>query len=370
MILGIPKELKEFEYRIPLTPSSVKELVQRGHKVLIEKNICEIEEYSDTAFKNVGAKIIHNPDVIWNESDIILKVKEPLVQEYKYFRKNLILFTFLHLASNIELAHELLKKEVIAIGYETIQTKEGFYPILSPMSEIAGKLAPQLSAHYLLKYYGKKGILVSGVTGVGKSNIVIIGGGTVGFNAAKISVGLGGNTIVLDTNIYRLKQIEYYFKQKVQTLYSSEENILSSIEKADILIGAIYVNGSKTPKIITKEMLSLIPKYSILCDVSIDQGGFAETSRPTTHRDPVYEVKHVLHYAVPNIPSLVAKTSILALNNAIFPYVINLLENSFEDLIRKEMDLISGIQCYQGYVTHFNLSKSLNLQYKNIKELF
>ncbi len=369
MILGIPKEIKEFEYRIPITPYAVKEIVERGHKVLIEKGACDIKEFSDDVFKNSGAEIIEKPEVIWNESQIILKVKEPQILEYKYFRKNLILFTFLHLASNPELTKELLKNEVIAIGYETIQTSGGFYPILSPMSEIAGKLAPQLASHFLLKYYGKKGVLIGGVTGVSKANIVIIGAGTVGFHAAKISVGMGGNTTILDTDINKLKQIENYFKNEVHTLYSSEENILKTIQNADIIIGAVYVNGAKTPKIITKSMLSLIPDYSILCDVSIDQGGFAETSKPTSHHDPVYEVDHILHYAVPNIPSLVAKTSIQALNNAILPYVLILLENSLEDIIHKELNIISGIQCYKGQITHLNLSKSLNLEYKNIKEL-
>lgn len=369
MILGIPKEVKEYEYRIPITPQTVKELVQRGHKVLIQKHACEIEEYSDEFFKKAGAEIISDPEVIWNESDIVLKVKEPLPEEFKYFRKNLILFTFLHLASNPTLVYELLKKEVIAIGYETIQTKEGFYPILSPMSEIAGKLAPQLSAHYLLKYYGKKGLLISGVTGVKKANVVIIGAGTVGFHSAKIAVGLGGNTTVLDTNINKLKHIETYFKNEVHTLYSSEENIMHSITDADIIIGAIYVNGLKTPKLISRNMLSLIPKYSILCDVAIDQGGIAETSKPTTHHEPVYEVDHILHYAVPNMPSLVAKTAIQALNNAIYPYLLTLLETPLHDIIQKEEDLTLGIQCYKGHITHFNLSKSLNLEYKNIKEL-
>jgi alanine dehydrogenase len=369
MIIGIPKEIKEFEYRIPITPSIVKELVEWGHIVLMEKDVCDIPEYSNEQFKKSGAVIIDNAEEIWNKSDLILKVKEPQPQEYKYFRKNLILFTFLHLASNLSLTEELLKKEVIAIGYETIQTKDQNFPILSPMSEIAGKLAPQLAAHYLLKYYGKKGILLSGTVGTRKGNIVIIGCGNVGLNAAKVSIGLGANVYILDINIKKLQLAEHLFGNSIETLYSNKENIEKILTIADVIIGAIYLSGLRTPIIIRKDMLNIIPKYSLIFDVSIDQGGIAETSRPTTHQNPIYEEQGILHYGVPNIPSLAASTAIQSLSNALYPYLKILLQYPIEELIKQKYEIVTGIQCFKGKITHPDVAKSLNKEFIPIENL-
>ncbi|GIX41310.1 MAG: alanine dehydrogenase [Leptospiraceae bacterium] len=369
MIIGIPKEIKEYEYRIAITPAIVKELKDKGHIILIENNACEIPEYSNEKFKEAGAIIIDKAEEIWSKSDLILKVKEPQPQEYIYFRKNLILFTFLHLASNPVLTEELLRKEVIAIGYETIESENHDFPILSPMSEIAGKLAPQLASHYLLKYYGKKGILLSGTTGTEKGNIVIIGAGNVGINAAIIASGLGANVTLLDINLNKLKIAERILRNRIQTLYSNQENLIRSLNKADVIIGAIYQSGSKTPQIIKKDMLKFIPEGSLIFDVSIDQGGIAETSHPTTHQNPIFEIEGILHYAVPNIPSLVAKTSIPALANALYPYLLPLTQNSIEDLINKNHIILTGIQCFKGYLTHPAIAKTLNKIYKPLREL-
>ncbi len=369
MIIGIPKEIKEYEYRIPITPALVKNIVDIGHTVLIQKNLCEIYEYSDLHFKNAGAIIVDKPEDIWAESNIILKVKEPLLEEYTYFRKDLILFCFLHLASNLELTKKLLEKEVTAIGFETIQNQKKEFPILAPMSEIAGKLSPQLAAQFLLKYYGKKGIILDGITGVKKGKVLIIGCGTAGIHAARISLGLGAKVQIMDIDIQKLKIAENLLGNSVETLYSNLENLAHSIRENDIIIGSIYISGKKTPRILTTEMLQSMSYGSIIFDISIDQGGITEISKPTTHKNPIIEWNNILYYGVPNIPSLAAKTAIQALNNAIQPYLFSLLSKPIPELILQKNEILTGIQCLKGKITHPGIAESLHLEYKDILDI-
>ncbi|MDU6523707.1 MAG: alanine dehydrogenase, partial [Enterococcus sp.] len=327
MIIGIPKEIKNNENRVALPPSGVFDLSKHGHKVLVEKNAGAGSAISDDEYREAGATIVDDAATAWS-ADMVMKVKEPLPEEYQYFRKDLLLFTYLHLAANKPLTEALLESGVNAIRYENVQPADNTLPLLAPMSEIAGRMAAQIGANYLERINGGKGILLSGVPGVRRGNVVVIGGGVVGLNAAKIAVGLGANVTILDVSVPRLKELDIIFGNDVQTLMSNSFNIQEALKTADLVIGAVLIPGHKAPTLVTKEMVANIPDHSVVVDVAIDQGGIFETEdRVTTHDAPTYVKEGVVHYAVANMPGAVPQTATHALSNSTMAYA-NLLANN------------------------------------------
>lgn len=363
MIVGVPKEIKPEENRVAIVPGGVETLVKRGHKVIIEKNAGVGSGFTDEEYTKAGAKIVERHEDIFYEADLILKVKEPLPEEYKLLSEGKILFTYLHLAASEELTKSLIKSGAICIAYETVQTDDGFLPLLAPMSEIAGRMAPQEGAKYLEKPFGGRGILLGGVPGVPPANVVIIGAGNVGFNAARIAFGMGASVTVLDINPRKLRFIDDYFQGKVTTMIADEYNVRMAVEYADLLIGAVLVPGAKAPKIVTKELLKSMKNGAVLVDVAIDQGGCAETSRPTTHLNPVYEEEGVIHYTVANMPGAVPRTATRALTLNTLPYVIEIADKGWKRAVLENKSLARGVNIVNGKVTHEEVAKAFNLPY-------
>ncbi|MEK6693643.1 MAG: alanine dehydrogenase [Nitrospirota bacterium] len=367
MIIGIPKEIKKEEYRIAITPSGAEELKGEGHTVLVETGAGEGSGFSDDEYLKVRADIVER-DVLFKKADLIVKVKEPLPSEYDLFREGQAIFTFLHLAPNRELIDLLLRKKITALGYETLE-KDGTLPLLSPMSEIAGRMAPIMGAYYLQRINGGNGILPTGASGVKPGKALILGAGVVGTNATLISTGLGMDTVVINKGIERLKKIDEIFMGKVKILPLSAQNIIEEIKDADVIIGAILVTGSKTPILITRDMLKTMKRGAVIVDVSVDQGGCVETSRPTTHDNPVYEVDGIIHYAVANMPGAYPRTSTLALTNATLPYIKTLANKGIEDAIKEDPALRTSLNTYRGNIVHKTLGDSTGISYKNIDEI-
>jgi alanine dehydrogenase len=348
MIIGVLKEIKENEYRVAMVPAGVRALVENGHRVLIEKLAGEGSGISNDEYLFVGAEVKESARAVFAEAEIIVKVKEPLPEEYEYFHPGQILFTYLHLAPAKELTEALLNKKIIGIAYETVQSSDGELPLLKPMSEIAGKLAVQVGAHYLQKENGGSGVLLGGVPGVKAGNVLIIGGGTVGTNAARVALGIGACVIIIDVNINRLRYLT--------------DNIEACITDADLVVGATLRPGARAEKLVTRDMLAKMRKGSVLVDVAIDQGGCCETSKPTTHNHPVFSVDGVLHYCVTNMPAAVSRSSTFALTNATFPYVFELAEMGYQEALKKDPTLRKGLNVYQGKLISEPVAKSLNLQ--------
>lgn len=367
MIIGIPKEIKKEEYRIAITPSGAEELKGDGHTVLIEKGAGEGSGFSDDEYIRAGANIVER-DLLFERADLIIKVKEPILTEYDLLREGQAIFTFLHLAPNRELIDLLLRKKITALGYETLE-KDGTLPLLSPMSEIAGRMAPIMGAYYLQRINGGNGILPTGASGVKPGKALILGAGVVGTNATLISTGLGMDTVVINKGIERLKKIDEIFMGKVKILPLSAQNIIEEIKDADVIIGAILVTGSKTPILITRDMLKTMKRGAVIVDVSVDQGGCVETSRPTTHDNPVYEVDGIIHYAVANMPGAYPRTSTLALTNATLPYIKTLANKGIEDAIKEDPALRTSLNTYRGNIVHKTLGDSTGIPYKNIDEI-
>ncbi|MBU5365696.1 alanine dehydrogenase [Enterococcus devriesei] len=369
MIIGIPKEIKNNENRVALPPSGVFDLSKHGHKVLVEKNAGAGSAISDDEYREAGATIVDDAATAWS-ADMVMKVKEPLPEEYQYFRKDLLLFTYLHLAANKPLTEALIESGVNAIAYENVQPADNTLPLLAPMSEIAGRMAAQIGANYLERINGGKGILLSGVPGVRRGNVVVIGGGVVGLNAAKIAVGLGANVTILDVSVPRLKELDIIFGNDVQTLMSNSFNIQEALKTADLVIGAVLIPGHKAPTLVTKEMVANIPDHSVVVDVAIDQGGIFETEdRVTTHDAPTYVKEGVVHYAVANMPGAVPQTATHALSNSTMAYANLLANNSLEDLLKSNLALHRGVNTYKGKLTIEAVAKDLNLDYTSIDEL-
>ena len=351
MKIGIPKEIKQGENRVAITPSGVLQLVQKGHTVLIEKNAGIGSGISNEEYVRFGASILLEAKEVWDSSDMILKVKEPLQEEYVYFREGLILFTYLHLAANPSLTKELVDKKVTAIAYETIQLTDRSLPLLTPMSQIAGRMSIQIGAQFLEKHEGGKGILLSGVPGVSSGNVVIVGGGIVGTNAAKIAIGMGANVTILDNNNKRLMELDDLFGSRVKTLMSNPYNIAESVEKADLLVGSVLIPGAKAPKLVSEEMVKSMPHGSVIVDVAIDQGGSIETmDHVTTHEHPTFIKHHVIHYSVANMPGAVPRTSTYALTNATMPYAIQLADKKM-DALKNNPTLEKGLNVHNGFIT-------------------
>ncbi|QAA31815.1 alanine dehydrogenase [Clostridium manihotivorum] len=370
MVIGLVREIKNNENRVGLTPSGVEVLIKRGHKVLVEKGAGIGSGFGDGFYKDVGAEVVDKKSYVFNQSDVIVKVKEPLEEEYDLFKTGQTLYTYLHLAANKPLTEVLLKKKITGIGYETVQLKNGRLPLLVPMSEIAGRMSVQIGANLLQKYNGGSGILLGGVPGVMQGEVVIIGGGIVGTNAAKIACGLGARVTIMDISNERLAYLDDIFFGRITTLTCNEYNVAKAVEKADLLIGAVLVAGASAPKIVSKEMVKTMKKGSVIVDVAIDQGGSIETiDRVTTHDDPCYEKYGVIHYSVANMPGAVPKTSTLALEAATLPYLIEIADNGVKEAILKDEALLLGLNTYAGSITCKAVAESLELPYVDPREI-
>lgn len=364
MIIGVPKEIKISESRVGLTEAGVLQLVKEGHTVYVEKDAGVGSRIDNDAYIAAGAKILDSAKDIYAKADMIMKVKEPLPDEYDLLRENQILYTYLHLAAEPKLTKVLCERKVKAVAYETIQLEDGSLPLLTPMSEVAGRMATQIGAFYLQKDHGGKGILLGGVTGVKRGKVTIIGGGVVGINAAKMAVGLGAEVTVLDVNHRRLEYLDDVFQGRLTTLHSNEQNIAASVVDSDLVIGGVLVTGWKAPVLVTKAMIAKMQPGSVVVDVAVDQGGCIETCRPTSHQSPTYDVNGVIHYCVPNMPGVVARTSTYALTNATFKYGSMLARIGVEDAIAKDKALFQGLNVYGGYVTYEPVARSLNMEYR------
>ena len=366
MKIGVPKEIKVKEYRVGMIPSGVRVLVQSGHEVYIEKEAGVKSGFSDDDYLEAGAKILQTPAEIFERCEMIIKVKEPQPEEYDLLRAGQILFTYLHLAPLRELTEVLKEKKVTAIAYETVQEGKRV-PLLEPMSQIAGRVAPMVASHFLSAHNNGMGVLIGGATGVLPSRVLIIGSGTVARNAAKIAVGLGADVVIMGRNPSSMSALETLMPDNVSTLYSSHYNIEKILPTVDIVIGAVYSTGEKAPHLITKEMLSFCKKGTVMVDVAIDQGGCIETSRPTTHDDPVFEVDGVIHYCVANMPGDYPVTATYALTNATLPYVKKIADQGWRDASLLDSAIYSGVNVAGGYVTEEAVAKAHGMAYSELK---
>lgn len=357
VIIGVPKEIKEYEYRIGITPQGVRELKKDGHRIIVENRAGEGSGFSDEDYLKAGAEISDKAR-LFNYSELIIKVKEPLPSEYDLLKNGQAIFTYLHLAPNPELTNVLLKKNISAFAYETLDDG-GELLLLKPMSEIAGRMAPIMAAYFLQKFNGGSGVLMTGTETVPPAQLLILGAGSVGMNALKVAYGMGVRVTVLNRGVEKLRQIDELYKGDVKTLPSTMENIESEAIKADVLIGAVLISGARAPRLVSKELVSRMKKGSVIVDVSIDQGGCIETSRPTTHAEPVYSVNGVIHYCVANMPGAYPKTSTLALTNETFKYIKLLAGKGIEDSINEESPMRSALNTYKGRIMHKALAESL-----------
>jgi len=368
MIVGCPKEIKVREYRVGLVPASARELVAHGHSVLIEKDGGLGAGISNKDYSAVGATIVESADEIWQQSDMVVKVKEPIEPEYVLMKPGQILFTFLHLAAEAKLTHALLANDVSAIAYETIEIN-GTLPLLKPMSEVAGRLAIQVGAWCLEKPQGGKGILLGGVPGVRRGNVTIIGGGVVGCNAAKIALGMGADVTLLDTNLDRLEYLDHIFAGRIKTLYSNSHNVAENIVNADLVVGAVLIVGARAPKLVTKKDISKMAHGSVIVDVAVDQGGCVETMHPTTHDTPTFEVDGVLHYGVSNMPGAVAHTSTFALAHATHPFMLELANQGAKKACQKNSALALGLNTHKGHITYEAVARAHSMPFKSLDNL-
>ncbi|MCK8099694.1 alanine dehydrogenase [Bacillus sp. 2CMS4F] len=362
MIIGVPKEIKNNENRVALTPGGVSQLVSNGHRVLVESGAGLGSGFENEAYESAGAEIIADPKQVW-DAEMVMKVKEPLPEEYAYFRKGLVLFTYLHLAAEPELAQALKDKGVTAIAYETVSEGRTL-PLLTPMSEVAGRMAAQIGAQFLEKPKGGKGILLAGVPGVARGKVTIIGGGVVGTNAAKMAVGLGADVTIIDLNADRLRQLDDIFGHQIKTLISNPVNIADSVAEADLLICAVLIPGAKAPTLVTEEMVKQMKPGSVIVDVAIDQGGIVETvDHITTHDQPTYEKHGVVHYAVANMPGAVPRTSTIALTNVTVPYALQIANKGAAQALADNAALRAGLNTANGHVTYEAVAKDLGYEY-------
>lgn len=367
MIIGVPKEIKISENRVGMTEAGVRQLVKEGHTLYVEKDAGVGSGISNTQYEKAGAKILDTKAEVYKKADMIVKVKEPLPDEFELLKENQILYTYLHLAAEPKLTRVLAERKVKSVAYETIQAADGSLPLLVPMSEVAGRMATQVGAYYLQKDHGGKGILMGGVTGVRPGKVTIIGGGIVGNNAAKMAVGLGADVTILDVNTARLEYLDDIYGGRVTTLFSTLANIEQSVAESDLLVGAVLITGQKAPTLVSKQMISSMAKGSVVVDVAVDQGGCIETCRPTSHQNPTYEVDGVIHYCVPNMPGVVSRTSTYALTNVTLKYASMLAAMGVEDAIAKDKALFKGLNVYNGYVCYEPVARDLGMEYRPYK---
>jgi alanine dehydrogenase len=368
MRVGVAKELKQQEYRVALTPAGARELVQHGHDVLVEAGAGVGSAFADDAYERAGARIVSADDV-WLRSDLLLKVKEPVKQEYGRLREGLTLFTYLHIAADEPLTRALVDSGITAIAYETVETDRRALPLLAPMSEIAGRLAPQAGAFHLEKPQGGRGLLLGGVAGVAAGRVVVIGGGIVGYNAAVIALGFGAQVTILERSVDRMRHLEEILSGRVSLLMSSSLQIEESLKEADLVIGAVLIPGALAPKLVTREMLREMKEGSVLVDVAIDQGGLAETSRPTTHNEPVYTVEGVVHYCVANMPGAVPITSTRALTNVTLPYVEAIADYGTVEAVQRDASLARGVNIVGGHVTYEAVAEAHGLEFTPLEDV-
>ena len=361
MKIGVPKEIKIHEYRVGLVPGSVRELIASGHDVVVQKSAGEGIGISDEDYVAVGAKILDTAEQVFNAADMIVKVKEPQLNECAMLREGQILFTYLHLAADPEQAQALQKSGAVAIAYETVTADNGSLPLLTPMSEVAGRMSIQVGASTLQKANGGMGVLLGGVPGVEPAKVVVIGGGVAGTNAAEMAVGLKAEVVVLDRNMNRLRELQFAFGNQIKAIYSTAQTIERHVMDADLVIGSVLVAGDAAPKLVTRDMVSRMRKGSVMVDISIDQGGCFETSKPTTHAEPTYEVDGVVHYCVTNMPGAVARTSTLALNNATLPFVRALANKGWEKALAEDEHLARGLNVKGGQITHDAVARALGV---------
>jgi alanine dehydrogenase len=368
MKIGVAKEIKTDEYRVALTPAGARELVQRGHDVTVETGAGDGSSFPDAAYEAVGART-GSVDDVWAEAELLLKVKEPIEPEYGRLREGVVLFTYLHIAADERLTRALVESGITAVAYETVETDKRALPLLAPMSEIAGRLAAQAGAYFLEKPLGGRGLLLGGVPGVAPGRVLIIGGGIVGYNAAVIALGLGANVTILERSIDRMRHLDEVLSGRVSLVMSSTLQIEESMTEADVVIGAVLIPGALAPKLITREMLRGMKEGAVFCDVAIDQGGCAETSRPTTHSEPVYEVEGVTHYCVANMPGAVPITSTKALTNATLPYVESIAEHGLAEAVARDHSLARGVNVLDGHVTYEAVAEAHDLEYTPIEDV-
>lgn len=367
MIVGVPKEIKNKENRVGMVIAGVRALSQAGHKVLVQHNAGIGAGVSDEDYRKAGAMIIESAKEIYDKSDMIVKVKEPLPEEYPLLREGQILYTYLHLAADDRLTKALMERKIVGIAYETIQPADGSLPLLAPMSAVAGRMATQIGATYLQHDHGGKGMLLGGVTGVERAKVVILGGGVVGVNAAKMAVGLGARVTIMDVNVHRLEYLSDIFRNEVTTLYSNNEQVERAVTTADLVIGAVLVPGAKAPKLVTREMVSRMQPGGVIIDVAVDQGGSVETCRPTSHEHPTYTVDGIIHYAVPNMPGAVPRTSTYALTNVTLKYAQMIANLGWKEAIARDEALRKGVNILNGKVTYKQVAEDLGLPYEPIR---
>jgi alanine dehydrogenase len=358
MIIGVPREIKDNEARVGVTPAGVKALTEAGHTVLVEIQAGAESGFPNEDYKQAGAEIVAEASKVWNKADIVVKVKEPIEKEYPLFREGLVLFTYLHLAPVPDLTNKLLDSKVIGIAYETVRDRLHTLPLLTPMSEVAGRMSVQVGAAYLEREHGGRGILLGGVPGVAPANVTVIGGGVVGTNAAKIALGMGAKVTLVDVNLNRLRELDDIFGGRLYTLASNSYNVAQATREADLVIGSVLIPGATTPKIVTRAMVSQMKKGAVIVDVAIDQGGCVETAKPTSHSNPSYEVDGVVHYCVTNMPGAVPNTSTLALTNSTFPYLLRMANLGVREALRQDAGLAEGLNTWLGKLTYRGVAES------------
>jgi alanine dehydrogenase len=369
MIIGVPKEIKDNEARVGVTPAGVKELTEAGHTVLVETQAGAKSGFPDEEYQNAGAEMVGDAGLVWGNSETVVKVKEPIEKEYVYFREGLVLFTYLHLAPVRELTDKLLESKVIGIAYETVRDRQRTLPLLTPMSEVAGRMSVQVGAAYLEKERGGRGILLGGVPGVPPAHVAIIGGGVVGTNAARIALGLGAKTTLIDMNLNRLRELDDIFGGRLYTLASNTYNIAQATREADLVIGGVLIPGATAPKLVSRAMVAQMKKGAVIVDVAIDQGGCVETARPTSHSNPSYTVDGVVHYCVTNMPGAVPHTSTLALTNSTFPYLLRIANHGAREALRQDAGLAEGLNTWLGNLTCRGVGESQQRPWKTAAEM-
>lgn len=370
MTIGVPREIKSHENRIALLPSGAREFVNRGHRVLVERNGGIGSGFSDDLYTQAGAEVVDDVDLLWSEADMIMKVKEPVGPEYQRMREGQIVFTFFHFAASRELTEAVQDSGCVAIAYETVEKTDRTLPLLVPMSEVAGRMSAQQGAKYLEKSQGGHGILLGGIPGVKPANVLVIGGGVVGVNASKIAAGMGANVTIMDVSLPRLRELDDFMPKNVTTLFSSEGNIREMLPKLDLIIGAVLIPGAKAPSLITRNMLKEMKQGSVLVDVAIDQGGCIETAHPTTHDDPIYEVDGVIHYCVANMPGAVPYTSTVGLTNVTLPYALELADKGWQKAIQENRELRYGLNVAYGHIVYEDVARAFDMDWKPAEEVF
>jgi alanine dehydrogenase len=369
MIIGVPREIKSNENRVALVPGGAETLAQAGHRVVVERGAGTGSGFDDQDYLAVGAEIADGAEEVWAHGEMILKVKEPIAPEWPRMRQDQVIFTYFHFAASEELTRAVIESGAVAIAYETVQLPTGELPLLTPMSEVAGRMAVQEGAKYLERYFGGRGILLGGVPGVEPATVVVIGGGIVGSNAARMAAGLGARVVLLDVSLNRLRYLSEVMPANVTLLYSNRYNIREKLAEADLLIGAVLLPGAKAPNLVTREDLKLMKPGAVIADVAVDQGGCVETIRPTTHDDPIYVVDGVIHYAVANMPGGVPRTSTLALTNATFPYALTLANKGWEKACREDRALALGLNVVAGRVCYPGVAEAFGLPYVPLEEV-